>query len=242
MHNQHGSSLPCRPAKDKVVLDIRRGCEGTQLTVRVVRGRFPTLMLVACLTALTAMAWVPGGPRTPGEESASVFIESHTSSGGDDAGERAAPGWGTWRALSRESARGRARDATTSKSTTARGRVVAMGLLMLASASGAIWGLFQVTSESVLVLAGGVGYILESVRRCGLRQRRFLDARDVSYVTLSEVRPSPAVTSATSSRSYPALGTPPSQPRVSTTTSYRAIGAPTAISQCRTRTYCPGCG
>ncbi|GIM10286.1 hypothetical protein Vretimale_14069 [Volvox reticuliferus] len=40
--------------------------------------------------------------------------------------------------------------------------------------------------ESVLVLAGGVGYILESVRRCGLRQRRFLDARDVSYVTLSE--------------------------------------------------------
>ncbi|GIL56098.1 hypothetical protein Vafri_11522 [Volvox africanus] len=42
------------------------------------------------------------------------------------------------------------------------------------------------TTESVLVLAGGVGYILESVRRCGLRRQRFLDAQDVSYVALSE--------------------------------------------------------
>ncbi|GIL56095.1 hypothetical protein Vafri_11522 [Volvox africanus] len=99
---------------------------------------------------------------TQGAESASVDIAIHICSG--DGG--AVP--------------------MTRELTAGRGRAVATRLLMLAASAGAAWELFQVTSESVLVLAGGVGYILESVRRCGLRRQRFLDAQDVSYVALSE--------------------------------------------------------
>ncbi|GIL56094.1 hypothetical protein Vafri_11522 [Volvox africanus] len=55
-----------------------------------------------------------------------------------------------------------------------------------AHAGGVGGGSVGAIPESVLVLAGGVGYILESVRRCGLRRQRFLDAQDVSYVALSE--------------------------------------------------------
>ncbi|GLC38331.1 hypothetical protein PLESTB_001265000 [Pleodorina starrii] len=67
------------------------------------------------------------------------------------------------------------------------GLPAAAATLLLAVAAAAVsWELSEVTSESVLVLPGGVGYVLESVRRCGLRRRRFLDAREVSYVALSE--------------------------------------------------------
>ncbi|GLI61636.1 hypothetical protein VaNZ11_004056 [Volvox africanus] len=187
MLNQLGNSQRCRAlsTKDKVVLDIRRGSDGTQLTMRVVRGRLPVLVLIASLTALIAMALASRGPL----RYASADIAVHISRGGDGDGERDAPGRGIWLALLRgRSRRGRAGDAVlmTRELTAGQGRALATGLLMLAASAGAVWELFQVTSESVFVLAGGVGYILESVRRCGVRRRRFLDAQDVSYVALSE--------------------------------------------------------
>ncbi|GIL56099.1 hypothetical protein Vafri_11522 [Volvox africanus] len=162
--NQFGNSQPHRAlsTKDKVVLDIRRGCDGTQLTVRMVRGRLRGMVLMSSLAALIAMAFAFWqGLMTQGAESASVDIAIHICSG--DGG--AVP--------------------MTRELTAGRGRAVATRLLMLAASAGAAWELFQVTSESVLVLAGGVGYILESVRRCGLRRQRFLDAQDVSYVALN---------------------------------------------------------
>ncbi|KAG2501538.1 hypothetical protein HYH03_000045 [Edaphochlamys debaryana] len=45
----------------------------------------------------------------------------------------------------------------------------------------------QVTTESIVALNGGAGYILEGRRRCGLPVRpRFVDARDVEYIAIGE--------------------------------------------------------
>ncbi|EFJ43968.1 hypothetical protein VOLCADRAFT_106594 [Volvox carteri f. nagariensis] len=151
---------------DTVILDFRHDSIGTLLTVRVRGGRPAALILTTCLATFAATAyswaWPCGSPATPGPCNS---LGADVVPAGSDWASRGGGGGGGG---------GNAN--------------VARLVIVVATAVAVVaaWELLQVASESVLVLPGGVGYVLESVRRCGLRRRRFLDAQEVSYVTLSE--------------------------------------------------------
>ncbi|GFR45763.1 hypothetical protein Agub_g7180 [Astrephomene gubernaculifera] len=65
-------------------------------------------------------------------------------------------------------------------------RTMTPALLLLVLLLLLLFELSRVKRESIRILPGGVGYLLESERRCGVVSHRFIDSRDVEYVTLSE--------------------------------------------------------